>query len=114
MKKKNKHHSNHQTINVNSETVFAKPLEVKVIDNNFDRALRIFRSIVQKEKVLSLYKEKRYYEKPSDKRRRKANERRRKAIELEMKLKKREKELKDLAEQEELLLKQQLKQQQQS
>ncbi len=110
MKKKKKKKQNH-VHQVNSETVFAKPLEVKVIGNNFDRAFKIFRSMVQKEKILSLYKEKRYYEKPSDKRRRKQNERKRKLLELEAKQKKREKELKDLAEQEEKLLKQSVEKQ---
>lgn len=61
------------------------PLEVKVYDN-FDRAMKAFKSIVQKERVLSLYKEKSRYEKPSDKKRRKRNEMRRKLLELENKL----------------------------
>jgi ribosomal protein S21 len=53
-----------------SPAVQARPLEVRV-NNNFDKALRAFRALVQKERVLSLYKEKQTYEKPSDKRRRK-------------------------------------------
>lgn len=53
-----------------SAAVQARPLEVRV-HNNFDKALRAFRALVQKERVLSLYKEKQTYEKPSDKRRRK-------------------------------------------
>lgn len=67
----------------NNEAVLAYPLEVKVYNNNFDRALRAFRALVQKERVLSLYKEKQSYEKPSQKRRRKRNEMRRKSLELE-------------------------------
>lgn len=66
------------------EPVQAKYLEVKVYDN-FDRALRAFRALVQKERVLSIYKEKQSYEKPSDKRRRKRNEMKRKRFELENK-----------------------------
>jgi len=62
----------------------ARPLEVKVY-NSFDKALKAFRALVQKEKVLSTYKEKQRYEKPSDKKRRKRNERKRKLMELEMK-----------------------------
>jgi small subunit ribosomal protein S21 len=54
------------------------PLEVKVEgscnDSDFNNALRKFKSIVQKSQKLSLYKEKQSYEKPSDKKRRKARE----------------------------------------
>ncbi len=64
------------------EAVQAQPLEVKVYGNNFDKALRAFRALVQKERVLSAYKEKQSYEKPSDKRRRKRNESVRKQLEL--------------------------------
>lgn len=64
------------------EAVQAQPLEVKVYGNNFDKALRAFRALVQKERVLSSYKEKQSYEKPSDKRRRKRNESKRKQLEL--------------------------------
>jgi|SRR5579864_370075 small subunit ribosomal protein S21 len=64
------------------EAIQATPLEVKVYGNNFDKALRAFRALVQKERVLSAYKEKQSYEKPSDKRRRKRNESIRKQIEL--------------------------------
>ena len=64
------------------EAVQAQPLEVKVYGNNFDKALRAFRALVQKERVLSSYKEKQSYEKPSDKRRRKRNESVRKNLEL--------------------------------
>jgi small subunit ribosomal protein S21 len=64
------------------EPVQAQPLEVKVYGNNFDKALRAFRALVQKERVLSSYKEKQSYEKPSDKRRRKRNESVRKQLEL--------------------------------
>jgi len=64
------------------EALQAKPLEVKVYGNNFDKALRAFRALVQKERVLSSYKEKQSYEKPSDKRRRKRNESKRKLLEV--------------------------------
>lgn len=63
------------------EPVQAKPLEVKVY-GNFDKAFKAFRSIVQKERVLSVYKEKQSYEKRSDKRRRKVNESKRKQLEF--------------------------------
>ena len=62
-----------------------QPLEVKVYDN-FERAMKIFKSLVQKERILSLYKEKSRYEKPSDKKRRKRNEMKRKLLELETKI----------------------------
>jgi small subunit ribosomal protein S21 len=64
------------------EPVQAQPLEVKVYGNNFDKALRAFRALVQKERILSVYKEKQSYEKPSDKRRRKRNESKRKSMEM--------------------------------
>ena len=65
------------------EPVQAQPLEVKVYGNNFDKALRAFRALVQKERILSTYKENQSYEKPSDKKRRKRNEMKRKRFELE-------------------------------
>ena len=58
------------------------PLQVEV-GNNFEDALRKFKSLVQKDKILSLYKEKQHYEKPSEKkrrRRREVKERRRLAL----------------------------------
>ena len=61
-----------------------QPLEVKVY-NNFDKAMKAFRALVQKERVLSTYKERSRYEKPSDKKRRKRNEMRRKLMELDLK-----------------------------
>lgn len=67
-----------------TDAVEAIPLEVKVY-NNFDRAFKAFRALVQKERILSLYKEKQSFEKRSDKRRRKQSEMRRKLFELEMK-----------------------------
>lgn len=64
------------------EAVQAQPLEVKVYNNNFDKALRAFRALVQKERILSAYKERQSYEKPSDKRRRKRGEMKRKRQEV--------------------------------
>lgn len=51
-----------------------KPLQVTVRNNDFESAFRTFKSMVQKEKILSLYKEKQTYEKPSVKARRKKRE----------------------------------------
>ena len=62
-----------------------RPLEVKVYGHNFERAFKTFRAMVQKERTLSVYKERQSYEKPSDKKRRKANEERQKQMELEAK-----------------------------
>lgn len=59
-----------------------QPLEVKVY-NNLEKAIKVFKALVQKEKVLSVYKEKSRYEKPSDRKRRKKNEASRKMMELE-------------------------------
>jgi ribosomal protein S21 len=74
------------TVNSNkfkiSEAVQAQPLEVKIYNNQFDKALRAFRALVQKERVLSTFKEKASYEKRSDKRRRKVNESKRKQLEF--------------------------------
>ena len=64
--------------------VLAKPLEVKVGDN-FDKAFKIFRSIVQKERVISAFKEKQAFEKPSVRRRRKRIESQQKRAEMESK-----------------------------
>ena len=66
------------------EPVQALPLEVTVY-NNFDKAMKAFRSMVQKERILSTYKEKQSFEKPSDKKRRKRGEMQRKRFELESK-----------------------------
>ena len=66
---------------------YFSPLEVKVF-NNFDKALKAFRTLVQSEKILSIYKEKQSYEKPSVKRRRKHSESIKRVLELEMKQKK--------------------------
>lgn len=77
--------NNNNNFKFNNDFVFeGSPIEVKV-NGNFDRAMRTFRALVQKERVLSTYKEKSRYEKPSDKRRRKNNEMKRKLMELDMK-----------------------------
>ena len=55
-----------------SDTLVINPLEVKVI-GNLEKAMKAFRAIVQKEKILSDYKEAQRDEKPSDKKRRKQN-----------------------------------------
>ena len=62
-----------------------KPLEVKIFGNNFDRAFKAFRSLVQKERILSVYKEKQSFEKPSDKKRRKRKESKRKFLDFNKK-----------------------------
>ncbi len=66
------------------EPIQAKPLEVKVYNNNFDKAMKAFRALVQKERILSSYKENQAYEKPSDKLRRKRNEMKRKRMEMNL------------------------------
>lgn len=76
--------NNQDTKYAHIEPVQAQPLEVKVYGGNFDKALRAFRALVQKERILSTYKEKQRYEKPSDKKRRKRSEARRKRMEMEM------------------------------
>ena len=51
-----------------------EPLQVVVENNNFEDAFRRFKSMVQKERVISDFKEHRFYEKPSEKKRRKSRE----------------------------------------
>lgn len=68
---------------------YFKPLQI-IIHNNagVDRAIKNFRSLVQAEGTLALYKEKSRYEKPSDKKRRKDAESLQRVFEEEMKQKK--------------------------
>lgn len=68
----------------NNSDIIGQPLQVKVY-NNFDKAMKAFRALVQKERILSQYKDRSRYEKPSDKRRRKRKEMKRKLMELESK-----------------------------
>ncbi|HVI41869.1 MAG TPA: 30S ribosomal protein S21 [Anaerovoracaceae bacterium] len=58
----------------NDKEVVIKPLEVQVVNNNFEEAFRRFKALVQKEKVISLYKERQAFEKPSVRKRRKSRE----------------------------------------
>jgi len=52
-------------------------VEVKVYDkNDFEKALRIFKKQCQKEGFLMELKERRYYSKPSERKRRKGTKRR--------------------------------------
>lgn len=69
-----------KTTSAVSEAVYARPLEIKVGDN-FERAFRIFRTMVQKERIVSQYKKSSVYEKPSDKKSRKRSEASRKRLE---------------------------------
>ena len=66
------------------QPVQAVPLQVIIHDMRyFDRGFRTFKSLVQKERIMSTFKERQRYEKPSQKRRRKKNEMKRKIFELE-------------------------------
>jgi small subunit ribosomal protein S21 len=67
---------------------YFRPLQVQVFGNGFERAMKTFRQIVQSDKILSDYKEKSRYEKPSDKKRRKQAEALQRIYEEEMKMKK--------------------------
>ena len=51
-----------------------RPLEIKVRDNDVESALKILRSKMSKDGVLSELKKRRSYEKPSDKKRREKRE----------------------------------------
>lgn len=68
-----------------TEAVQLKPLQVVVYKNNFDKAFRAFRALVQKERILSQYKEREHFVKPSAKRRKKRNNANRSRLEQERK-----------------------------
>lgn len=51
-----------------------RPLQVVVDPGRFEESCKIFKSIVQKDKILTLFKEKQSFEKPSVKKRRKSRE----------------------------------------
>lgn len=74
MKRQKKTNKNTQTITQTGpkemDWSWFSALEVRV-HGNFDKAARLFRNLVQADGILSLYKEKQSYEKPSVKRRRK-------------------------------------------
>ena len=66
-----------KTGSVPGPAVIPNPLQVEVQGpsrDDFEKAHKLFRSIVQREKVISKYKECQYYEKPSAKKRRKRRE----------------------------------------
>jgi len=62
-----------------------EPLQVKIDKGRAEDGIRLFKSIVQKDKVLALYKEKQHFEKPSVKKRRKQREAAEKRYSLEVK-----------------------------
>lgn len=51
-----------------------KPLEVRVIDNDVERAIKILKKKIQNDGLFRRLSAKRSYEKPSDKKRRKLRE----------------------------------------
>ena len=55
------------------ELVFS-PLEVKVVNGNFEAAFRQFKTLVQNDGILADYKTASRYEKPSERKRRKSKE----------------------------------------
>lgn len=66
---------------------YFQPLQVEVRNGRFDESCKIFKSIVQKEKVLNLFNEKSRYEKPSVKKRRKSAEAQQRKLAAELKQK---------------------------
>lgn len=67
---------------------YFKPLQVTVRSgsrDDFDYAARAFKAKVQKEKVISNFKERQFFEKPSDKKRRKRREAEEKRFSMEAK-----------------------------
>lgn len=55
------------------DDVHFSPIQVKV-DGSFEGAFRDFKAMFQKERILSQVKEKQHYEKPSERKRRKARQ----------------------------------------
>jgi small subunit ribosomal protein S21 len=56
------------------EPLFGKPVEVEVRDGALEKAMKILKQKMSKEGVLQELKRRRFYEKPSVKRKRKARE----------------------------------------
>lgn len=50
------------------------PIQVQVRNGNLEQAMRVLKKKVQKEGIIKYYKEKQYFEKPSEKKRRKKKE----------------------------------------
>lgn len=63
-----------------------EPLQV-VVERDFEDAFRKFKSLVQKEKIITDFKERQFYEKPSVKRRRRKREAFARKLALEFKQK---------------------------
>lgn len=66
-------HFARQVLRDNKEEFVVKPLEV-VVTGSFEDACRRFKTMVQSEGIISTYKAKQAYEKPSEKKRRKSRE----------------------------------------
>ncbi len=66
------------------EPLFGKPVEVEVRDNAIEKAMKILKQKMSKEGILQELKRRRFYEKPSVKRKRKTREAR-KRLRREMK-----------------------------
>jgi len=66
-----------------------RPLEVEVRDNNFEKAMKIFKQKLSKEGILQEVKRRRFYEKPSVRLKRKSLEaRQRRRREMRRRVKK--------------------------
>jgi small subunit ribosomal protein S21 len=85
--KKNKSFPVDSSIPPEMDYSYFSPVQV-IVGNNFERAFKTFRSLVQSEGIIAKYKEKQSFEKPSDKKRRKKNEMIQNCIEAEIKAKK--------------------------
>ena len=59
------------------------PVEVRVGDESIESSIRNFRQQVTKERIMSVLKEHAFFEKPSDKRRRKQRESRQRARKMD-------------------------------
>lgn len=61
-----------------------QPLQVVVENGNFENAYRLFKSLTQKERIVGDFKTKQFYEKPSEKKKRKTREAKERKMMLEV------------------------------
>lgn len=66
--------NNHMKTQDYCKSLGLKPLEIEVRNDNFEDAVRRFKTLVQAEGVIAAYKSRQAYEKPSERKRRKSRE----------------------------------------
>lgn len=83
MKKNNSHSLNQHFRSFGLEAARLSPLQVTVENGNFEDAFRRFKALAQKERIVGQFKERQFYEKPSEKKRRKQRQSRERNLMLE-------------------------------